>query len=105
MIQKRKGKIINISSQAGVVALEEHIAYSASKAGVIGITKVLALEWGKYNINVNAVAPTVVMTPMGREYWPGERGEKFLAKIPLRWFAEIEDVAYTVAFLAFDLSV
>lgn len=104
MIQKRKGKIINISSQTGVVALEKHVAYSASKAGVIGITKVLALEWGKYNINVNAVAPTIIMTPMGKQVWSGEKGEKMLEKIPLKRFGKPVDVAFTVAFLASDIS-
>jgi len=104
MIQNRYGKIVSLASQAGVVALEEHVAYMASKAGVIGITKVLALEWGKYNINVNAVAPTVIMTPMGEQVWSGEKGRKFLEKLPIRRFGKPEDVAYLVAFLSSDIS-
>ena len=104
MIQRRYGKIVNIASQTGIVAAEEHAAYAASKAGVVGLTKVLALEWGKYNINVNAVAPTVIMTPMGKKVWSGEKGEKFLQKIPLGRFGEPEDVAHLVAFLSSDLA-
>jgi len=65
MIERKKGKIINISSQAGIVGLEDHAAYCASKGGLILLTKVLAIEWEKYGINVNAVAPTVILTPMG----------------------------------------
>jgi len=104
MIQKKSGKIINIASQAAVVALENHIAYCASKAGVVAVTKVLALEWGKYNINVNAIAPTIIMTPMGKKAWSGEKGEKMLERIPLGRFGEPEDVAFTAAFLASDIS-
>lgn len=104
MIEKKSGKIINIASQAGIVALKEHIAYCASKAGVIAITKVLALEWGEYNINVNAIAPTVIMTSMGRKVWSGEKGKKMLEKIPLKRFGKPEDVAFTAAFLASDIS-
>jgi NAD(P)-dependent dehydrogenase (short-subunit alcohol dehydrogenase family) len=61
MIQQRYGKIVNIASKAGLVALPKHAAYTASKAGLIGVTKILALEWAKYNINVNAIAPTVIL--------------------------------------------
>ncbi|HHF99075.1 MAG TPA: D-threitol dehydrogenase [Candidatus Aerophobetes bacterium] len=104
MIEKRSGKIVNIASQAAVVALEGHVAYCASKAGVVAVTKVLALEWGKYNINVNAIAPTIIMTPMGKKAWSGEKGRKMLERIPLGRFGEPEEVAYTAAFLASDLS-
>ncbi|MBC8228432.1 SDR family NAD(P)-dependent oxidoreductase, partial [bacterium] len=64
MIDQKSGNIINISSQAGVVGLLNHAAYCASKGGVNLLTKVLALEWSKYNIRVNAIAPTVIRTPM-----------------------------------------
>jgi len=104
MIERRSGKIVNIASQAAVVALEGHVAYCASKAGVVAVTKVLALEWGKYNINVNAIAPTIIMTPMGKKAWSGEKGRKMLERIPLGRFGEPEEVAYTAAFLASDLS-
>lgn len=104
MIKEKSGSIINIASQAAVVALEDHIAYCASKAGVIAVTKVLALEWGKYNINVNAIAPTIIMTEMGKKAWAGKKGERMLERIPLRRFGQPKDVAYTAAFLASDIS-
>lgn len=102
MIGQGGGRIINISSQAGVVALEEHLAYCASKAALNHMTKVLALEWGKHNITVNAIAPTVVMTEMGKEVWGGEKGEAMKKKIPLHRFATPEDIAAATLFLASD---
>jgi len=105
MIKKRRGKIINIASQAGVVALDNHAAYSASKAGIISITKTLALEWGKFNINVNAIAPTVILTPLGRKAWadPQARSE-MLKKIPLGRFGQPSEVASIALFLASEAS-
>lgn len=105
MIKERRGKIINIASQAGVIALPNHAAYSASKAGIISITKTLALEWGKFNINVNAIAPTVILTPLGKKAWadPQARSE-MLKKIPLGRFGEPSEVASIALFLASEAS-
>ncbi len=101
MIAQRSGKIINISSQAGVIAIDEHGAYSASKGGLNLLTKVMAAEWGSYNIQANAVCPTVILTPMGAQVW-GEpaKGDPMLAKIPLRRFGLPQEVADLVLFLA-----
>lgn len=101
MVKIGGGKIINVSSQAGVVALKDHAAYCASKAGVILLTKVLAVEWAPYNINVNAIAPTVIMTPMAERAWadPQKRAD-MLRSIPLGRFGRPEDVAGAVIFLA-----
>lgn len=105
MIKNKKGgKIINMASQAGVVAIDNHVAYSTSKAGVIAITRGLALEWGKYGICVNALSPTVVLTPMSAEYWSGERGEAHISQIPTGRFAYPEEIAAGVLFLASDAS-
>lgn len=98
----RGGRIINIASDAGVVALKDHIAYSASKAGLLSVTRTLALEWGKYGITCNAVSPCVVMTPMSKAYWVGERAEQHLAQIPVGRFLEMDEVAAAIAFLASD---
>ena len=98
----RGGRIINIASDAGVVALKDHIAYSASKAGLISVTRTLALEWGPYGITTNAVSPCVVMTPMSKAYWVGEKAEKHLAQIPVGRFLEMDEVAACIAFLASD---
>jgi NAD(P)-dependent dehydrogenase (short-subunit alcohol dehydrogenase family) len=103
MVAAGWGRIINISSQAGLVALEEHAAYGASKAAMGMITKVLAVEWGSRGVTVNAVAPTVILTPMGEAFWgEPERGGPMLAKIPIGRFGQPPEVASVVAFLASD---
>ncbi|NMA13677.1 MAG: D-threitol dehydrogenase [Clostridia bacterium] len=104
MIQKRYGKIVNIASKAGLVALPKHAAYMASKAGLIGVTKILAMEWAKYNINVNAIAPTVILTEMGEKAWAGDVGEAMKSKIPVGRFGYPEEVAAAALFLACDAS-
>ena len=104
MIQQRYGKIVNIASKAGLVALPKHAAYTASKAGLIGVTKILALEWAKYNINVNAIAPTVILTEMGEKAWAGDVGEAMKSKIPVGRFGYPEEVAAAALFLACDAS-
>ncbi|MCX6089598.1 MAG: D-threitol dehydrogenase [Candidatus Atribacteria bacterium] len=104
MIKQRYGKIINIASKAGLVALPKHVAYMASKAGLIGITKILALEWAGYNINVNAIAPTVILTELGQKAWAGEVGEAMKKKIPVGRFGYPEEVAAAALFLASDAS-
>ena len=72
MIQQKKGKIINISSQTGTVAIPQRAAYCSSKGGVNLLTKVLAIEWAKYNINVNAIAPTFIETPFSKPLFEKE---------------------------------
>ncbi len=102
MIQRNGGKIINIASQAGVIALDKHVAYCASKAAIIGMTKVLAIEWAEFNIQVNAVSPTVILTELGKKAWAGEVGETMKKKIPAGRFGYPEEVAAGVVFLASD---
>ena len=102
MIASGGGRIINIASQAGIVALDKHIAYSTSKAGLIMLTKILALEWGKYNIRTNAISPTVILTEMGEKAWEGEVGERFKKLIPAGRFGYPEEVAGCAVFLASD---
>lgn len=94
------GKIINLASQAGVIALERHVAYCSSKAGLIGMTKALALEWAKYKITVNAISPTVVLTELGKKAWAGAVGEDMKAKIPVGRFAQPDEIAAAAVFLA-----
>jgi NAD(P)-dependent dehydrogenase (short-subunit alcohol dehydrogenase family) len=95
-----RGRIINISSQAGVIAIEGHIAYGASKAGLINVTKVMAIEWAKFGITANAIAPTVVDTPMALVGWPGEKGEKAKRDIPVGRFAKPSEIAAAALYLA-----
>lgn len=96
---KRPGNIVNIASQAGVIALDKHVAYCASKGGIIAMTKVLAMEWGKYGIRVNAISPTVVLTEMGHKAWDGPVGDAFKAEMPSERFAEPDEIAACIAFL------
>jgi NAD(P)-dependent dehydrogenase (short-subunit alcohol dehydrogenase family) len=100
MIAQKSGKIINLASQAGIVALDKHLAYCASKAAVISLTKVLAYEWGRYNINVNSISPTVVLTELGKKAWAGPVGDAFKEKIPVGRFAYPEEIAAAALFLA-----
>jgi NAD(P)-dependent dehydrogenase (short-subunit alcohol dehydrogenase family) len=97
-----RGRVINIASQAGVIGLPEHAAYGSSKAGLIGLTKVLALEWARHGITVNAISPTVVETPMALVGWSGEKGEKARAEIPVGRFARPSEIAAGALYLASD---
>jgi NAD(P)-dependent dehydrogenase (short-subunit alcohol dehydrogenase family) len=105
MIERKKGTIVNISSNAGVAGIEEHAAYCASKFGLLGLTKVMAVELGPCNIRVNAVAPTVVLTPMGTKVWGDPaKADPVKARIPLGRFAYPKEVTSVVLFLASDAS-
>jgi NAD(P)-dependent dehydrogenase (short-subunit alcohol dehydrogenase family) len=100
MLKMGYGSIINLASQAASVALTDHVAYCASKFGVLGVTKVLASEWGGRGITVNSVSPTVVLTELGKKAWAGEKGEVLKKLIPTGRFAEPEEIASAVIFLA-----
>ncbi len=101
MIAQRWGKIVNISSQTGVIALDDHAAYAASKGGLNALTKSLAAEWARHNVQVNAICPTVILTPMGREVWgPPEKSAPMIAATPLRRFGEPVEVADLALYLA-----
>ncbi|PZM07343.1 SDR family oxidoreductase [Rhizobium tubonense] len=93
------GKIVNMASQAGTVAIEEHVAYCASKFGVIGMSKTFAAEWGKYGICVNTISPTIVLTELGKKAWAGEKGEAAKKRIPTGRFAYPEEIAAAAVFL------
>ena len=99
----RGGSIVNVSSQASLVALSGHISYGSSKAALDNITRVSALELGRYGIRVNSVNPTVVMTPMSAGHWGREDVKgPFLDQMPLgRWATEAE-IAAPIVFLLSD---
>lgn len=101
MIQQRWGKIINISSQTGVIALDDHAAYATSKGGLNALTKSLCAEWGRHNVQVNAICPTVVMTPMGVRVW-GEESKRrpMIERTPARRFGEPIEIADMALYLA-----
>ena len=103
MSEQQYGKIINISSASGQIGNIGQVNYAASKGGVISITKTLAKELARYQINVNAVAPGFIRTPMTQTV--PEKVEKYLlGQIPLRRAGEPEEIANAVAFLASDMS-
>ncbi len=101
MIEQGKGAIVNLSSQAGFIALPTESIYCMTKAAISHLTKCLALEWATHGIRVNAVAPTFIKTP-GTKKWLGDAAfmETVKARIPLGDVGEPEDVASAVVFLA-----
>jgi 3-oxoacyl-[acyl-carrier protein] reductase len=105
MMKARSGSIINMSSIVGVRGNAGQSSYAASKAGIIGFTKSVALELGSRNIRCNAIAPGFVETDMTHYLKEGEEAAKaFLAKIPLGRFGNTEEIANTTLFLASDMS-
>ena len=101
MIPQKAGKIINTSSLAAILGGPTRAAYASSKSGIIALTKVLAAEWGKYNINVNVLAPSGLNTSMtAAAFRDPERKRQALLKTPLGRFAEPADMIGAVVFLA-----
>lgn len=101
MVEQKKGSIINIASEAGKVGEKRMVVYSATKGAVIGFTKALSVELGRFNIRVNAVCPGVTMTPMTAGYTPEqlERSSKFY---PMGRLGQPADIASMITFLASD---
>jgi 3-oxoacyl-[acyl-carrier protein] reductase len=104
MMKAKSGSIINMSSIIGIRGNAGQSSYAASKAGIIGFTKSIALELGSRNIRCNAIAPGFVETDMTHYLNEGEAGKAFLDKIPLGRFGKAEEIANTTLFLASDLS-
>lgn len=104
MMKAKKGSIINMSSIIGVRGNAGQSSYAASKAGIIGFTKSIALELGSRNVRCNAIAPGFVETDMTHYLKEGEASKVFLEKIPLGRFGKGEEIADTTLFLASDLS-
>lgn len=101
MIKHQYGRIINLSSQAGFIALPTESVYCMTKAGIAHLTKCFAVEWAKHNITVNAVAPTFIYTPGTEGYLADQQNKQnVLSKIILGKIGEPKDVANAVLFLA-----
>lgn len=103
MLKQRAGRIINISSIVGLIGNAGQVNYSASKAGVIGITKTLAKEFGSRGINVNAIAPGFIQTAM-TDKLPEDARRKLMEHIPFQRLGTADDVANAALFLASPLS-
>jgi len=105
MKEKKAGKIITITSVGGHVALRTGVAYAATKAALIQMTKVLALEWGKYNINVNAIGPWYFKTPLTEKLLQDKEYVKdILAVTPMKRVGELEELVGPAVFLASEAS-
>jgi len=103
--RKIPGSIVNISSQASVVGLNNHSVYCASKGAIDAFTRAVTLEYGPYGIRVNNVNPTVILTDMGKLGWSDPKvAGPMLEKIPLRRFGEVDEVVNSIIFLLSDMS-
>jgi NAD(P)-dependent dehydrogenase (short-subunit alcohol dehydrogenase family) len=101
MIAQSWGRIVNIASLNSFVAFHEVAAYAASKAGVAGLTRALAVEWGRRGVNVNGIAPGVFRTPLNSALLDGtERGRELLLRTPLGRFGRTEELVGAAIFLA-----
>ena len=101
MIAQRRGKIVNISSLAGIVLVPDHAAYAASKNGLNALTRAMTCEWAGFNIQCNAICPTVILTPMGERVWGApEKADPMKAKIPAGRFGRPVEVADLVLYLS-----
>jgi len=105
MVQQKSGKIINTASVSAVRGHLKRAPYASAKDGVYQMTKVLAHEWGQYNVNVNAIGPGFVETPLTSKLinGPGVR-EEMTSKIPMKRLGKTEDIVGPVLFLASDCS-
>jgi NAD(P)-dependent dehydrogenase (short-subunit alcohol dehydrogenase family) len=106
MVERGKGgKVINVASIGGIIAWPNMAAYCASKAGCVQLTKVMALEWVRYNIQVNAILPGYVATPLNTEFFSSEAGKKVINNnIPMRRLGQVEELKGVAILLASQAS-
>lgn len=106
MVERSRGSIINITSMAAIYGIPKVSAYSASKAGVLGLTRALAADFSPFGIRVNAIAPGFIKSPMHDKAFKSdpERKRRVLERTPLQKFGTSEDVAYAAVYLASDAS-
>jgi NAD(P)-dependent dehydrogenase (short-subunit alcohol dehydrogenase family) len=102
MLERKYGRIIHIASLASFIGLHEVAAYGSSKSGLAGLTRTLAVEWARFGVCVNAIAPGVYRTAMNSKLLEGPRGQEFLARTPMGRFGKLEELVGSAIFLASD---
>jgi NAD(P)-dependent dehydrogenase (short-subunit alcohol dehydrogenase family) len=104
MIERQYGRIVTIGSLSSFVGLYQVAAYVASKAGVAGLTRALAIEWAPYNVTVNAIIPGVFRTDLNASLLDSPRGQEFLMRTPMKRFGRQEELVGAAVFLASEAS-
>jgi len=102
MIARKSGRLIGIASLGSYLGLLEVAAYTASKAGVAGLTRALAVEWAPHGVTVNAILPGVLETDMNRDLLKGPRGQEFLMRTPMKRFGGVDELVGAAVYLASD---
>lgn len=104
MIRRKSGRIITVASLSSFLGFFEVAAYTASKSGVAGLTRALAVEWAPAGVTVNAIVPGVFATDLNRHLLDSARGQELLTRTPMRRFGELEELVGATVFLASDAS-
>ena len=102
MVARKSGRIINVASLSSHLGFFEVAAYTASKAGVAGLTRALAVEWAQHGVTVNAIVPGVFRTTLNSHLLDSGRGQELLMRTPMRRFGQLDELVGATVFLASD---